>query len=189
MPITINLYINFILEVQYYTMEKYVFPLLKKVRNLAETWAKRFVWVALIHASIAAILSVLFIFPPGGAGKELSRMIAGGSAGIWVFVGYATYILVGFVGLSAWAFVYYVSGETNDWLSLAHLILHNVGLIAPLMIFTAGIQGGSLLLEGNIAAIHPTIVWASVPSGVIIGLLVLGTFIGVANALIASFRK
>ena len=79
-------------------MEKYVFLLFKKVRNLAETWAKRFVWVALIHALIAAILSVLFIFPPGGEGKELSRMIAGGSAGTWVFVGYATYILVGFVG-------------------------------------------------------------------------------------------
>ena len=156
---------------------------------MAETWAKRFVWVALIHAVIAAIISVLFVFAPGGEGKELSRMIAAGSAGIWVFVGYSMYIIAGFIALSAWAFIYYVSGETNDWLSLAHLILHNIGLIAPLMIFTAGIQGGTLVLEGNFAAIHPTIVWASVPSGILAGLLALGSIIGVINILIALLRK
>ncbi len=156
---------------------------------MAETWAKRFVWFALIHAIIAAIITVFFIFPPGGEGLDLSRMIAGGSAGTWVFVGYSMYLLGGFIGLSAWAFVYYVSGKTNDWLSLAHLILHNLGLIAPLLIFTAGIQGGTLLLQGNPAAIHPTIVWSSVPSGILVGLLALGTIIGVINILITLLRK
>lgn len=156
---------------------------------MAEKWAKRFVWFALIHAVIAAIITALFLFPPGGEGLDLSRMIAAGSAGTWVFVGYSMYLLAGFIGLSAWAFVYYVSGETNEWLSLAHLILHNLGLIAPLMIFTAGIQGGTLLLEGNVAAIHPTIVWSSVPSGILVGLLALGTIIGVVNILITLLKK
>lgn len=156
---------------------------------MAEIWAKRFVWFALIHAVIAAIISVFFVFPPGGEGLELSRMIAAGSAGTWVFVGYSMYLLGGFIGLSVWASIYNVSGETNDWLSLAHLILHNLGVIAPLLIFTAGIQGGTLVLQGNFAAIHPTIVWSSVPSGILVGLLALGTIIGVVNILITLLRK
>ncbi len=156
---------------------------------MAEKWANRFVWTALIHGLIGAIISVLFVFPPGGEGKELTRMIAGGSAGTWVLVGYSMYLIMGFVGLTAWAFVYSTSGETNEALSIGHWILHNVGAIAPLLVFTAGIQGGSLALEGNFGAIHNAIVWAVVPSEILLGLLVIGTLIGIANILIAKLGK
>ena len=156
---------------------------------MAEKWAKRFVWTALPHSAIGAILSILFVFPPGGEGKDLSRMIAGGSVGTWVFVGYATYILVGFVGLSAWGFIYYISGEVNDWLSWVHLISHNIGVIASLLIFIAGIQGGTLGLEGRSAEIHNAIVWSVEPSGILIGLLIIGTIVGLVNVIIPSLKK
>jgi len=116
-------------------------------------------------------------------------MIAGGSAGTWVLVGYTMYLAVGFVGLSAWSYVYSTSGETNQWLSIIHLLLHNVGLLAPLFIFTAGIQGGALILQGNPGAVHAAIVWSSEPSGILLGLLIIGTLIGVVNVLIAQLTK
>jgi len=152
--------------------------------------SKLFVLTALIHALIAAIISVFFIFPPSGdQALGLTRMVAGGSAGTWVMVGYTMYVLAGFVGLSVWSYLYSSFGETNQWLSLVHLILHNVGLIAPLFIFTAGIQGGTLALQGNPGAIHNAIVWASEPSGILLGILILGTIIGVVNVLIALLTK
>ena len=156
---------------------------------MSERTSKLFVLTALIHAFIAAIISVFFIFPPGGEGLELSRMIAGGSAGTWVLVGYSMYVIAGFVGLTVWSSLYATYGETNMWLSLAHLLLHNVGLLAPLFIFTAGLQGGALALQGNPGAIHGAIVWASEPSGILVGLVILGTLIGIVNVLLALLTK
>jgi len=157
---------------------------------MAERTSKLFVLTALIHAVIAAIISSFFIFPPSGdSALGLTRMIAGGSAGTWVAVGYTMYIIAGFVGLSVWSYIYATYGETNEWLSLAHLLLHNVGLLAPLFIFTAGIQGGTLALQGNPGAIHNAIVWSSEPSGILLGLVILGTIIGVVNVLLALLTK
>jgi hypothetical protein len=111
--------------------------------------------------------------------------------GIWVFVGYVTYILVGFVGLSAWSYLYSSSSELNDWLSWVHLILHNIGLIASWLIFAAGAIGGTAQFGGalTVPEVHATIAWAFVPIAVLMGLLALGTLVGLFNIIIALLKE
>ncbi len=155
---------------------------------MAET-SKLFVVTALIHGLVAALVSVLFVFPPGGSAFSLSRMIAGGSAGTWVLVGYSMYLVGGFIALTAWSYLYSSYGETNQGLSFIHLVLHNLGAIAPLLILTAGIQGGTLRLAGTPELIHNAIVWAALPSEILIGLFIIGSLIGVANVFIQVLTK
>jgi len=165
------------------------------VSNMAEKWARRFVWAAVFHGIIAVILTVLFLIPA----LNLASMIAVGfvsdsltfKVGIWVFVGYVTYIIIGFVGLSAWSSLYSSSGEVNDWLSWVHLILHNIGIIASWLIFAAGAIGGTAQFGGalTVPEIHATIAWVFVPIVVLMGMLALGTLVGLVNIIIALLKE
>ena len=162
---------------------------------MAEKWTKRFIWAALIHGFISVILTVLFVIPALGLPAMMAVGFVSGplsyKVGTWVFVGYMTYILVGFVGLSAWAFLYSSSGEVNDWLSWAHLVLHNIGLIASWLILAAGVIGGTAQLGGalTVPEVHVNIAWVFIPTVALMAVLMLGTLIGLVNLLIALLKE
>jgi hypothetical protein len=121
-------------------------------------WANRWIWASIINGLFATIWT-LYFFGPMQPTPSPSRVIAGGSAGTWLFVGYISYIVVGVLATAITALFYYYievtlnkpfSGITNVFAWL-HLILGNIGVIgATWLMMIAGFQGGAALLPKSV---------------------------------------
>lgn len=128
---------------------------------------------------------------------NMSRIVAGGSVGTWLTLGYLLYLVAGIMGMAAWGGIYALISRTpnrsifSDKLALAHFILYNlavVGVTWPMGY--AGFIGGSLLLAGKgVAEIHKTIEGLVLPIGVSVSIGVLSTIIGVINMLLSLMRE
>jgi hypothetical protein len=65
------------------------------------TRANRFIVAAIVQDALAVILTAYFVLGQFAWLKpEVSRVIAGGSAGTWFTVGYVTYLIVGVIGVA-----------------------------------------------------------------------------------------
>ncbi len=170
----------------------------KKVESVgkvaAETWFKRFTYVFLFNALLAAVWTIPVLVP----GLNISKTIAGGSAGTWGFVGYISFLVVGvglmFVsGLAYYEISKVTGGRPNDKLAWAHLILLEAGtLVATALLAVSGYQGGTMLLAKKpIPEIHESIVVYVVPISITIGMALLGSLAGIVNMAMAlrSGRK
>jgi hypothetical protein len=72
------------------------------------TWANRFIAAAIVQGALAVILMAYFVLGQFAWLKpEVSRVIAGGSAGTWFTVGYVTYLVVGVIGVAVTALFYH----------------------------------------------------------------------------------
>ena len=143
----------------------------------------------LIAVVLTAVIALDLLTP------SVSRVIAGGGAGTWFFVGYSMFILVGVLGVALTAlFDFYLESILGKvykgiakGLAWAHLILMNVGIIAAAgLMMVAGYRGGrGQLPEGvgglglnpgevhmEILAIYP------VPVSIAVLVLGLGVFLG-----------
>ena len=143
----------------------------------------------LIAVVLTAVIALDLLTP------SVSRVIAGGGAGTWFFVGYSMFILVGVLGVALTALFYFylesILGKVYKGiakgLAWAHLILMNVGIIAAAgLMMVAGYRGGrGQLPEGvgglglnpgaghmDILAIYP------VPVSIAVLVLALGVFLG-----------
>ena len=143
----------------------------------------------LIAVVLTAVIALDLLTP------SVSRVIAGGGAGTWFFVGYSMFILVGVLGVALTALFYFylesILGKVYKGiakgLAWAHLILMNVGIIAAAgLMMVAGYRGGrGQLPEGvgglglnpgevhmEILAIYP------VPVSIAVLVLALGIFLG-----------
>lgn len=118
-------------------------------------WAGRFIWAAVIQGLLAVVITVLIV-EPWSYFKITSyfnpaMVIAGGSAGTWLFTGYIAYLVVGVVATAVTAvFYFYIegikgkiySGLTN-YLAWAHLIFINVGVAGSMFLMMwGGYMGG-----------------------------------------------
>lgn len=125
----------------------------KGVLSLTGKWAWRFIWASVVQG-VLAVAWTLFIVNPW-ATPAPAMVIASGSAGTWLSVGYTLYVMIGVVAVAVTAVFYmYIErilgrvyhGATN-YLAWAHLLLMNAGVIgATWLMMVGGYLGGAALL-------------------------------------------
>ncbi len=158
-------------------------------------WASRFMLGAIIQGGIALILVVVLLYLAVYGTPTASRIVASGSAGTWLTVGFVGFILVGVVGTAVSALFYQhievglgrpYTGSKNlfAWL---HLVLMNVGaLVGGGLMMLAGYVGGAALLprfaggqEMTSAEVHEMILAAyPLPIAIFMAIGALGVFLG-----------
>jgi len=166
-------------------------------------WTGRFIWASVVQGLLAVVWT-LFIIDPYVAFSP-ARVIAGGEAGTWFFVGYVMYILVGVLAVAVTAMFYFyiesVRGKAyrglTSYLALAHIVLMNVGASgATYLLMYGGYLGGVAQAPassggGGLSAgqIHVQILGALVtPIGYFVAIAVLGVLAGGIGYLIAVRR-
>lgn len=119
-----------------------------------KSWSRWFFYSAIAQgALIFAVTVVLFLYGSEFMKPSPAMVIASGSAGTWLIVGYMVYILmILYLGVSS--FFYHQIEEMKkkpggiyNGLSLTHLILVNIGMIGTaFLLMYAGYVGGAALL-------------------------------------------
>jgi len=115
-----------------------------------------FLYAAIIQGAIAALITFLGAFGDtlGLYPVGVSRVIAGGEAGMWFVMGYIMYVIVGVVAMAVTALFYFyietIQGKTYAGPSKAcawiHLVLGNVGVAgAALSAMVGGYLGGAAM--------------------------------------------
>lgn len=153
--------------------------------NLGSKWFRRFSYVALANAAIAVVWSIPILIPQ----FQISRQIAGGSAGTWGFVGYSLFLTIGFASMMAWGVLYFIIPNVlnkrifSNKLAALHLILSEVGLIfATGLLSIAGYLGGTMLLaERSFPEIHEALIVYVEPIGYFTMVLMAGIILGIVN--------
>jgi len=174
------------------------------MQTLHGRWTTRFIWAAIIQG-VFAVIWTLFIVNPF-ASPAPSMVIASGSAGTWLLLGYGLFISVGVVAVAVTALFYYFieemrgrvySGVSNA-LAWAHLTLMNVGVAgATFLLMYGGYLGGAALLpttEGggglNAGQVHVTILQYYVnPIFYLVIVAVLGVLAGGLGYLVMSKKS
>lgn len=115
-------------------------------------WTQRFMWAALIQGGVMFIITLylLYLNVPG-AGFSPARVVASGSAGSWLEVGYVGYMIFLVIGTAVSAFFYYYiesilnrpyTGRLN-LLAWGHLLLGNIaGGVGLILMMQGGYRGG-----------------------------------------------
>lgn len=169
-------------------------------------WTGRFVWAAIIQGGLAFIIIAIFMYLNlyGETGQQPSRIVAGGSVGTWLLVGFTGYlIMIVAVGLSGF-FYHYIEDIRGrfyqSWLykglAWGHLVLINIGAIgATWLLMIAGFTGGSHLLTSQtpppavFGEVHDLIAWAIDPIAAFILVTALGGLLGGVGYMLALLRK
>ena len=167
-------------------------------------WAGRFIWASIIQGLFAVLWTLFIVDPYLTYGP--SKVISGGGAGTWFFVGYITYVLVGVVAVAVTAIFYFYIESVLDkvyrgltsYLAWAHLILMNVGVAGACFLlmlggYRAGVasapvsSGGGGLTSGQI---HVQILSQLInPVGLLIIAAALGAILGGIGYLMAQRLK
>lgn len=153
--------------------------------NVGLKWFKRFSYVALANAAIAVVWSIPVLIPQ----LQISRQIAGGSAGTWGFVGYSLFLTIGFASMMTWGVFYYLIPKAlnkrifSNKLAALHLVLSEVGLVFSAgLLSIAGYIGGTMqLAEAPYPEIHEALVVYIEPIGYFTIVLMAGIILGIAN--------
>ena len=127
-----------------------------EVKGKSSKMAGLFLYAAIIQGAIAAVITFL-----GGFGDQLglfsvgvSRVIAGGEAGMWFVMGYVLYITVGVVAMAVTSLFYFyietIQGKVYRGIAKgfawAHLVLGNVGVAGvALLAMVGGYLGGAAM--------------------------------------------
>jgi len=175
----------------------------EKLQTSAGKWTGRFIWASVVQGLLAVVWT-LFIIDPYVAFSP-ARVIAGGEASTWFFVGYVMYIVVGVLAVAVTAMFYFyiesVRGKAyrslTSYLAWVHIILMNVGASgATYLLMYGGYLGGVAQAPtssggGGLGAgqIHVQILGALVnPIGYFVIIAVIGVLAGGFGYLIASRR-
>ncbi len=160
-------------------------------------WANRFIIAAIVQGALAAGLTGYLLASGIGwlGGVAASKIVAGGGAGMWLTVGYMTYIILGPIAVAVTA-LFYQHLETGlqtaytGWTRLmawGHILLMNIGVVgATWLMMNAGFLGGSaaqpasqgglgwtsLQVHQNIMQYYPPYIAA------FIAVAIAGTFLG-----------
>ncbi len=144
-------------------------------------WASRFIAAAIAQGALATALTVYLVLGQlSFMTPAFSKVIAGGGAGIWFTVGYATYLIVGVLAVAVTALFYHYieailrktyTGAANlfAWL---HLILMNVGVVGGTwLMMLGGYLGGAAMMSKesgglgwNVGQVHTNIFYG-IPFG------------------------
>jgi hypothetical protein len=154
--------------------------------------------------AFALMVVLLFLAFFGEQSQSPSRIVAGGSAGTWLLVGFSGYLIVGVlaVGLSAlfYHYIEVIRGQrytgANQALAWAHLILLNVGALGgSWLMILAGYVGGSHLLSSQTpppavyGEVHEMIAGYILPIAAFMVIGVVGVLLGGLGYVRAWFGK
>lgn len=154
-----------------------------------DRWAMRFFRTASLNGLITVVWTFLIVWPD----FNMSRIIAGGWPGTWLFVGYVMWIMVGCPGMVICGTVRYIVPKITGrkfriYLTGTHLVLTEVGAAgATWLLGYAGYVGGSLGLQGaTTAVIHSNIFGYSLPVSLFVGVAILGVLIGIIDLIFSK---
>jgi hypothetical protein len=118
-------------------------------------WANRFIVAAIAQGALAASVTAYLLYDAVYGSPGPARIVAGGSAGTWLTVGYLGYIMLGPLAAAVTA-LFYQHLEVNlrapykGWpnlLAWVHLVLMNVGVVgATWLMMSGGYRGGELTI-------------------------------------------
>lgn len=120
-------------------------------------WAQRFILAAIIQGAIAFVITaiLLYLALPWSNMASPAAVVAFGSAGTWLTVGYLGYIMFPVIGTGLSALFYHYIESVMDrpytgsmtWLAWGHLLLGNIGIgLALLLMMYGGYVGGSMMV-------------------------------------------
>ncbi len=166
-------------------------------------WMPRFIWAAIVQGSFATIWTLFIVFP--GIRPAPSMVIASGSAGTWLTLGYILYLLIGVIAVAVTALFYnYIENMLgkaykglSSYLAWIHFLLMNVGVAgATWLLMYAGYIGGSDLLATNAGGggltagqTHEFLVQFVNPIGYMVWIAALGVAAGGLGYIIRSRMK
>jgi len=126
-------------------------------------WANRFIIAAIVQGALAAGVTSYLLYDAVYGSPGPARIVAGGSAGTWLTVGYLGYIMLGPLAAAVTA-LFYQHLEVNlrapykGWpnaFAWLHLVLMNVGVVgATWLMMNGGYRGGALTI--TLEAQNPT---------------------------------
>jgi heme/copper-type cytochrome/quinol oxidase subunit 1 len=158
-----------------------------------DEWVMRFFRVASMNGIVTVIWTLLILWPD----LNMSKIIAGGWPGTWLFIGYVMWIIVGCVGMVLCGTVRYMvpkaTGKTfSSTLTGLHLILTEVGAVGSTWLLgLAGFIGGKLITidQQPVSVAHLNIVSYALPVEIFAGVATLGVLIGIIDILLAKPAK
>jgi hypothetical protein len=161
---------------------------------MSQKWALRYTYASAFHGILLAAWLSLFPLDVFGFEFNLSRIIAGGGAGMWLTVGLIVYMVTGFLGTAALGVIHYiipnVTGKpwNNSNLILVQFVLYNVAVMgATWLLGLAGFIGGTLNLAGSPELIHGAIVVFVEPVGIFVAVGLVSVLLFLIN-LVLSIR-
>ena len=126
-------------------------------------WANRFIVAAIVQGALAAGVTSYLLYDAVYGSPGPARIVAGGSAGTWLTVGYLGYIMLGPLAAAVTA-LFYQHLEVNlrapykGWpnaFAWLHLVLMNIGVVgATWLMMNGGYRGGALTI--TLEAQNPT---------------------------------
>lgn len=127
----------------------------KSTKRRTGKWTSRFVLAAVIQGLLALALAAYLLYYAVFGEPAVSRIVAGGGAGMWLTAGFLAFLILG-VGVNAMTPYFYrflemdlgksFRGKTGafPWM---HVILWNVGIVgATFLMINAGLRGGGAAL-------------------------------------------
>ncbi len=126
------------------------------VPSMQGKWVTRFIWAAIVQG-VAAVGWTLFIINPYSKPAP-TMVLAEGSAGSWLTLGYVLYLVLGVVAVAVTAVFYFyietIRGKMytgfSNYFAWGHLVLMNVGVAAATwLLMYAGYLGGAGLLPAS----------------------------------------
>jgi hypothetical protein len=147
-----------------------------------------FRYASIIHAIIAALLTLLIAYEP----LEIPRIISGGSAGMWYTMGYLMYLIAGPLGSLYFSSLY---GERKSIVGTISFIIYTIGVfLATFSLIYGGYYAGWMMHVYPVhnpgqqiptQQIHLWLVNFVLPAGIGTALAGLGALIGALGAIIS----
>lgn len=163
--------------------------------NTTGTWLKRFGFASLLNGTIFLVMSMIALLSE----LNVSRTIAGGSAGTWYVMGYLLLGIVGVVGIFLSGAAYYLFAQANAGniyntkLAWVHLVFMDVGAVATSLLLAWAGYGAATMLMNKVeqGLVHLYLVQFENPIAVFMVLAGLGALAGIVNlaATLVSRKK
>jgi len=126
--------------------------------------------------------------PVLNSGWNMSKVIAGGSAGTWLTVGYHLFLIVGvcviFLCGAAYTLVKQATGRIAYSSKLAglQLLLMEIGVLGACgLLYYAGYTAGLMMLAKMTEQVHPYLVNFVMPIGIFVIIGLLGGVVGIIS--------
>lgn len=163
--------------------------------------AKWFLYAGVFNALFAVLITIPMVIPDATGAEDILRMAFAVAffPGLYIIMGYLGFLVVGVAGSIAWGAAYYIMGsamgktQTSRGLAMTHLILATIGVYgAATFFFAGGYLGGIARLTGAVRTVEEAmdlISWTVMPRMLFIAIAIVGTLIGVINALKTARSK
>lgn len=163
--------------------------------NTSGTWLKRFGFASLLNGTIFLVMSMIALL----SDLNVSKTIAGGSAGTWYVMGYLLLGIVGVAAIFLSGAAYYLFAQAsagniyNTKLAWIHLVFMDAGAVGTSLLLAWAGYGAAALLRAGVeqGSVHLFLVQFENPIAVFMVAAGLGAMAGIVNlaATLVSRKK